>query len=66
MRQEILELTKRMVEIPSINTTGGEREIGVFIETYLRELPYFKEHPELVIVQELKDDVLHRRNVFAR
>ena len=65
MRQEILELTKRMVEIPSINTTGGEREIGVFIETYLRELPYFKEHPELVIVQELKDDVLHRRNVFA-
>ena len=65
MRQEILELTKRMVEIPSINTTEGEREIGVFIEAYLRELPYFKEHPELVIVQELKDDVLHRRNVFA-
>ncbi len=65
MRQEILELTKRMVEIPSINTTEGEREIGVFIETYLRELPYFKEHPELVSVQELKDDVLHRRNVFA-
>lgn len=65
MRQEILELTKRMVEIPSINATGGERKIGVFIETYLRELPYFKEHPEQVIVQELKDDVLHRRNVFA-
>ena len=26
---------------------------------------YFKEHPDNVIIQKLKDDGLHRRNVFA-
>lgn len=65
VEKEILELTKRLVEIPSVNATGGERDIGVYIENYLRKLPYFKAHPEYVIVQELKEDSLHRRNVFA-
>ncbi len=63
--QEMLDLAKAMVEIPSINGTEGERKIGEFIESYLRSIPYFKEHPKQVIVQELKDDKLHRRNVFA-
>lgn len=65
IREEMIALTKKMVEIPSINTTEGEKEIGIFLENYLREIPYFKEHPEYVIVQELEDDKLHRRNVFA-
>ena len=63
--QEMLDLAKAMVEIPSINGTEGERRIGEFIERYLRSIPYFKEHPEQVIVQVLKDDELQRRNVFA-
>lgn len=65
MKNEILELTKQMVEIPSVNGTSGERDIGVFIEEYMRSIPYFKKHPELVIIQKLKDDKLNRRNVFA-
>lgn len=65
MKNEILELTKQMVEIPSVNGTSGESDIGVFIEEYMRSIPYFKKHPELVIIQKLKDDKLNRRNVFA-
>lgn len=65
MRDEMLELTRQMVRIPSVNTTPGEKEIGLFIEKYMREIPYFKEHPDQVIVQELKNDSLGRRNVFA-
>lgn len=65
INQEMLDLAKAMVEIPSINGTEGERHIGEFIEKYVREIPYFASHPQQVIVQELKNDALHRRNVFA-
>lgn len=65
MFNEALELTKKLVSIPSVNTTLGEHDIAVFIEEYLREIPYFKEHPDQVIVQHLKNDDLDRRNVFA-
>lgn len=63
--EEIKELTKKLVAIPSVNGTSGERDIAQAIEAYLREIPYFQEHPELVITQELKDDPLHRCNVMA-
>lgn len=65
MREEMLQLTKEMVKIPSVNGTKGEQEIGRFIEQYMREIPYFQEHPDQVIVQQLRDDPLERRNVFA-
>lgn len=65
INDEMLQLTKKMVSISSVNTTRGEKDIGVFIEEYLRAIPYFKEHPNQVIVQQLKDDQLERRNVFA-
>ncbi|RDU25056.1 M20/M25/M40 family metallo-hydrolase [Anaerosacchariphilus polymeriproducens] len=65
MYQEMLQLTKELVGIPSVNTTPGEKKIGQFIENYIRDIPYFKEHSEQVIVQPLKEDPLERRNVFA-
>lgn len=65
MEDEILELTKNLVSIPSVNTTEGEREIALFLERYIREIPYFKEHPEYVIVTPLKNDSYQRRNVMA-
>lgn len=63
--EEIKALTKQLVAIPSVNATAGERDIADAIERYLRAIPYFAEHPELVIIQELKDDPLHRHNVMA-
>lgn len=65
MREDMIQLTKELVGIPSINTTDGERRIGEFIENYLRNIPYFMQHPDQVIVRELKNDPLHRRNVVA-
>lgn len=58
-------LTKQMVAIPSVNGTSGEKDIGLFIEKFFRNITYFKEHPENLVVQQLKDDKLGRRNVFA-
>ena len=65
MFNEILELTKKLVSIASVNTTSGEYDIACFIESYLRDIPYFKEHSNQVIIQKLKNDFLDRRNVFA-
>lgn len=65
INKEMLKLAREMVKIPSVNSTSGERDIGIFIEKYIREIPYFKEHPDLVIIQKLKGDSLERRNVFA-
>ncbi|OOM77529.1 succinyl-diaminopimelate desuccinylase [Clostridium puniceum] len=65
MFKEILELTKKLVSIASVNTTSGEHDISCFIESYLRDIPYFKGHPNQVIIQKLKNDFLDRRNVFA-
>ncbi|MGN0427126.1 MAG: M20/M25/M40 family metallo-hydrolase [Agathobacter sp.] len=65
MREDMIQTMKEMVRIPSINTTEGERNIGEYIEKFLREIPYFKKHPDQIIVRELKDDKYHRRNVLA-
>lgn len=65
LKEEILALTKQLVAVPSVNGTVGERNLALFIERYLREIPYFQEHPDQVIVQELSNDPLGRRNVFA-
>lgn len=63
---EALQLTKELVAIPSVNSSeGGEAAIAHFLENKLRELPYFQEHPERVVLQPLKDDPLERSNVFG-
>ena len=63
--EEIKALTKRLVSIPSMNGTTGERDIADAIEQYLRDIPYFAAHPDLVITQDLQNDPLGRRNVMA-
>ena len=65
MFEEMKELTRQLVAIPSMNGTTGERDIADAIENYLRAIPYFEAHPELVITQDLADDPLGRRNVMA-
>lgn len=65
MYNKILNLTKALISVPSVNATEGEKNIAEFIYSYLSELPYFKKHPELLIKDELKDDPLHRFNVYG-
>ncbi|MBS3765682.1 M20 family metallopeptidase [Candidatus Bipolaricaulota bacterium] len=38
LSQEVVELTKKMVQIKSVNPPGGEGEMADFVENYLREL----------------------------
>ncbi|MFT3984614.1 MAG: M20/M25/M40 family metallo-hydrolase [Lachnospiraceae bacterium] len=65
IRETMRKLAEEMVQIPSVNTTSGEKDIGIFIEKYIRSIPYFQAHPEQVMIQRLADDPLERRNVFA-
>lgn len=65
MFEEIKALTQRLVAIPSVNGTAGERAIADEIEAYLRAIPYFEAHPAYVMTQALKSDPLGRRNVLA-
>lgn len=62
---EILELTKQLVAIPSINSSGGgEAKIAGFINEYFKSIPYYQAHPEQLITPPLKNDALGRFNVF--
>ena len=58
-------LTREMVAIPSVNGSSGEKDIGIYIEKFFRNLPYFNEHPENLVIQELSGDALGRRNILA-
>lgn len=65
MREEIRKLTEQMVAIASVNGTRGEGELADFLLETLRQIPYFKAHPEYVFFVPLKEDPYGRKNVFA-
>lgn len=62
---EALELTKKLVAIPSLNNTVGEREVALYMADWIRAIPYFAERPDQVIVRPLKNDPYGRVNVLA-
>lgn len=63
---KIEELTKEFVAIRSVNgCPGGEKAAAIFLEGKLRLVPYFQQHPEQVWHEQLNEDALERRNVFA-
>lgn len=63
--EESLALTKALVAIPSLNNSDGERKIAEHMAEWLRALPYFKEHPDQIVVQPLKNDPYNRVNTIA-
>lgn len=65
LASEMEQLTKELVSVASVNTTPGEKKIGEKIEDYIRNIEYFKNHPENVYIQELQNDSYERRNVIA-
>lgn len=58
-------LTRDLVRVKSINGTEGEKDIGLFLEERLREIPYFKDRPDQVMTRVIDGDPLQRRSVFA-
>lgn len=63
--EETLKLTKDLIAIPSLNNSKGERVIAEYMAQWLGELPYFREHPNQLFLQPLKDDPWNRINVIA-
>lgn len=64
--QEVEDLTKKLVSISSINKAPGEEtQIASYIWDYYRKLPYFKEHPERVLLQKTEKDFMERHNTLA-
>ena len=63
--ERALKIAREMVMIPSVNTTEGEKHIADYLESLIGSMPYFKKHPQQLVVRELKDDRLHRKNVMA-
>lgn len=64
-RDDVLFLTKQLVEIPSVVNSDGEREISQAVYTMISYFPYFIEHPEYVIRQQTTNDEAERYNVVA-
>jgi arginine utilization protein RocB len=64
-REEVLFLTKQLVNIESIVNTNGEKEIAKALYTLLSSYPYFVENPTHVQLIQTKDDDQERYNILA-
>ncbi|MEE3420148.1 MAG: M20/M25/M40 family metallo-hydrolase [Lachnospiraceae bacterium] len=63
--EEIFELAKELVRIPSVNGTEGEKTVDEYIEAWFRKVPYYRDHPKDLIIQKIPGDPLDRRSVLA-
>ncbi|OIJ12303.1 peptidase M20 [Anaerobacillus arseniciselenatis] len=64
-REELLFLTKQLVNIESIVNTEGEKEISQAVFTLISQYDYFRENPTQVMKQQTTDDEQERYNVIA-
>ncbi|TCP31310.1 arginine utilization protein RocB [Scopulibacillus darangshiensis] len=65
LREQIEYLTKRLVEVPSVNRTEGEAVIAEEIKQWIASFPYFHSRPGQLWEQAIRNDPLGRKNVFA-
>ncbi|MBM7703466.1 M20/M25/M40 family metallo-hydrolase [Metabacillus iocasae] len=65
MAAQIETVTRKLIEINSINGTKGEVELANFIKETLLTFPYFQKNPSYVWEQLVPNDSIGRKNVFA-
>lgn len=63
--QQIDYITRSLVALKSYNGTIGESEKARFIYEVISSFPYFQEHPDQVWLQDVPNDPIGRKNVFA-
>lgn len=63
--EEVKNLTKELVRIPSIVKTSGEVDCAKYIFDYYKKLDYFKENPDYLIFQQTENDEVERYNTIA-
>nr|WP_309495506.1 M20/M25/M40 family metallo-hydrolase [Mechercharimyces sp. CAU 1602] len=64
-REDVLALTKELVQHPSIVGTTGERDIAFKIHDLLQEIPYFQDNPGHLRIVQTEGDAHERYNVLA-
>ena len=64
--QQVKELTRKMVAIPSINKEPkGESEVARYVRDFYLSLPYFQERPNQVNYFQTKEDFVERHSTMA-
>ncbi|MGN7399240.1 M20/M25/M40 family metallo-hydrolase [Cytobacillus praedii] len=64
-REDVLALTKQLVNIESIVNTDGEKIIAESLFTLISSFPYFAAHPSHVRMEQTRNDTNERYNVLA-
>jgi arginine utilization protein RocB len=64
-RNNVMEITKELVQIESIVNTEGETALARFLHKQICNLAYFKLHPSHVKLVPTADDERGRYNVMA-
>jgi len=63
--KEVFEWTKSLVQHPSIVGTIGERDFAMHLNEMLKQMPYFREHPNHLRIVPTRHDDKERYNVLA-
>ncbi len=63
--QQIEHITRSLVALESYNGTTGEGKKAQYIYELIRSFPYFTQNPDNVWLQEIPNDPVGRKNVFA-
>ncbi len=63
--EEVKQLTRKLVKIPSVVKTSGEIDCAKWIYNSYSELEYFKDNPELLLLQQTINDEIERYNTIA-
>ncbi|WP_188206969.1 M20/M25/M40 family metallo-hydrolase [Alkalibacillus aidingensis] len=64
-REEILSITKSLVNVNSIVNTSGEQDIAKTVYDYLASHPYFEMKPSQLVMEQTINDDRERYNVLA-
>lgn len=63
--EEVLSLTKKLVQTNSVVNMGGEADLAKVVHEWISDLPYFQENRSYVHFQQTIDDDIDRYNVIA-
>src|SRR5690625_4690853 len=64
-RNDMLELTKQLVQMESIVNTKGEKAFAESLYDMIMKMPYFKQNPSHVVLAPTVNDERDRYNVMA-
>ncbi|RXT07089.1 M20/M25/M40 family metallo-hydrolase [Ammoniphilus sp. CFH 90114] len=65
-KEEVLSITKQLVEVESVVNTQGEAAMAHHIYETISQWPYFKNNPSSLVLEKTLNDEQVRYNVLAR